>query len=66
MSLGRNTPLIGSKAPFDSLRWAPFSLAYIYVVAKKKQNGAKFIQKLTSGFKNHMRIWTTSDKQWKV
>ena len=28
---------------FDSLRWAPFSLAYTYVLAKLLQNGAKFI-----------------------
>ena len=32
----------------------PFKL-YIYVLAKILQNGAKFIQKLTPGFKNHMR-----------
>ena len=32
----------------------PFTL-YSYVLAKILQNGAKFIQKLTSGFKNHMR-----------
>ena len=31
----------------------PFTL-YIYVLAKILQNGAKFIQKLTPGFKNHM------------
>ena len=28
---------------------------YIYVVAKIFQNGSKFIQNLTPGFKNHMR-----------
>ena len=28
---------------------------YTYVLAKILQNGAKFIQKLTPGFKNHMR-----------
>ena len=28
---------------------------YIYVLAKILQNGAKFIQKLTVGFKNHMK-----------
>ena len=32
----------------------PFTL-YTYVLAKILQNGAKFIQKLTPGFKNHMR-----------
>ena len=33
----------------------PFTL-YSNVLAKILQNGAKFIQKLTSGFKNYMRI----------
>ena len=28
---------------------------YNYVLAKILENGAKFIQKLTPGFKNHMR-----------
>ena len=28
---------------------------YTYVLVKILQNGAKFIQKLTPGFKNHMR-----------
>ena len=32
----------------------PFAL-YTYVLAKILQNDAKFIQKLTPGFKNHMR-----------
>ena len=32
----------------------PFTL-YIYVLAKILQNGARFIQKLTFGFKNHMK-----------
>ena len=32
----------------------PFTL-FTYVLAKILQNGAKFIQKLTPGFKNHMR-----------
>ena len=32
----------------------PFKL-YTYVLAKILQNGAKFIQKLTPGLKNHMR-----------
>ena len=35
-------------------RKIPFKL-YTYVLAKILQNGAKFIQKLTPGFKNHMR-----------
>ena len=56
---GRSTPVSGVKPPFDSLfntlRGAPFNLALIYVVAKILQNGAKFIQKLTAGFKNQMR-----------
>ena len=52
---------VGVKSPqpfdtiFDSFRWAPFSLALHYVLAKLLQNDAKFIQKLTPGFKNHMR-----------
>ena len=36
------------------LKKIPFTL-YIYVLAKILQNGAKFIQKLTPGFKNHIR-----------
>ena len=32
----------------------PFTL-YTYVLGKILQNGARFIQKLTPGFKNHMR-----------
>ena len=36
------------------LRKIPFTL-YDYVLVKILQNGAKFIQKLTTGFKNHMR-----------
>ena len=31
----------------------PFTL-YTYVLIKILQNGAKFVQKLTPGFKNHM------------
>ena len=71
MCLGRSTHHIGGKAPpllpfplrlpsipssialdsfFDS-----FYLIYTYVLAKILQNDAKFIQKLTRGFKNHMR-----------
>ena len=60
---GRSNPLpIRDKVPsqqfdsfFDSLRWAPFSLALHYVLAKLLQNDAKFIQKLAPGFKNYMR-----------
>ena len=35
------------------LKKIPFTL-YTCVLAKVLQNGAKFIQKLTPGFKNHM------------
>ena len=46
------------EAPLYALYWGfqkiPFQL-YIYVLAKTLQNGVKFIQKLTPGFKNHMR-----------
>ena len=59
MSIGRSNPCIRVKLPFhslfNSLRWAPFSLAYTYVLAKILQNGAKCIQKLTPGFKNIIR-----------
>ena len=44
--------------PLYTLYWAfkkiPFIL-YTYVLAKILQNSAKFIQKLTPDFKNHMR-----------
>ena len=40
---------------FDSLRWAPFSLALHLVLDNLKQNGAILTQKLTPGFKNHIR-----------
>ena len=46
------------EASLYTLYWGfkkiPFTL-YTYVLAKILQNGAKFIQKLTPGFKNHMR-----------
>ena len=46
------------EAALYTLYWGfkkiPFTL-YAYVLAKILQNGAKFIQKLTPGFKNHMR-----------
>ena len=46
----------------------------LYLCSKLLENGAKFIQKLTPGFKNHTRnldnlcldnLWNM-DKQWKV
>ena len=37
-----------------SFKKIPFTL-YTYVLGKILQNGAKFIQKLTTGFKNHMK-----------
>ena len=37
-----------------------------YVLAKILQNGPKFIQKLTPGFKITWEIWATSDEKWKV
>ena len=52
-------PCIRLKLPFhslfNSLRRAPFSLAYTYVLVKILQNGAKCMQKLTPGFKNIIR-----------
>ena len=33
----------------------PLDWLYTYVVGKLLHNGTKFIQKLTPGFKNHMR-----------
>ena len=39
---------------FWGFKKIPFTL-YTYVLTKVLQNGAKFIQKLTPGFKNHMR-----------
>ena len=46
------------EASLYSLYWGfkriPFTL-YTCVLAKILQNGAKFMQKLTPGFKNHMR-----------
>ena len=41
---GKVPPSIPSSIPIDT-----------YVLAKLLQNGTKFIQKLTPGFKNHMR-----------
>ena len=49
----------------------PFTF-YTYVLAKILQNGAKFIQKLTPGFKNHMtnleniRQALESPKSWNL
>ena len=57
--LGRSTPsLLGvnlsipSSSPLDGLLLAQL---YTYFLAKSLQNGATFKQKLTPGFKNHMR-----------
>ena len=47
------------------LKKIPFTL-YTYVFAKVSQNDAKFIQKLTPCFKNHMRNLNNFNKQWKV
>ena len=58
MSWEEHLLLFGSKpfdSLFDSLRWAPFSLALHLFLARLLQNGATFIQKLTPGFKHHMR-----------
>ena len=61
MCLGSSTPCIGGKVaphlippsiPLDGLL---LTSLYTYVLAKILQNGAKFIQKLTPGFKNHTR-----------
>ena len=49
----------------------PFTL-YTYALAKMLQNRAKFIQKLTPGFKNHMRNFDNfrqaveSSKKWNL
>ena len=47
-----------TEASLCTLYWGfkkiPFKL-YTYVLAKILQNGVKFIQKLTPGFKNHIR-----------
>ena len=51
MCLGRSTPRMGDKVP----PLPRFPHPYTYVLAKILQNGVKFIQKLTPGFKNHMR-----------
>ena len=59
--LGRSTPLVSGVKPhhfnflFGYLRWALLASLYTYFLAKILQNVAKFIQKLTPGFKNHMR-----------
>ena len=39
---------------YSGFKKIPFTL-YIYVLAKILQDGAKFIEKLTPGFKNQMR-----------
>ena len=45
-------PLISSLIPLDGLLLAELCT---YVLAKLLQNGEKFMQKLTPGFRNHMR-----------
>ena len=45
-------PSIPSITLLDGLLLAQL---YTYILAKLIQNGAKFIQKLTADFKNHMR-----------
>ena len=45
-------PSIPSSIPLDGLLLAKL---YTYILPKLLQNGAKFIQKLTPGFKNHMK-----------
>ena len=45
----------------NSFKKIPFTL-YSYVLTKILQNGATFIQKLTLGFKNHMRNLGKSKK----
>ena len=39
---------------YSGFKKIPFTL-YTYVLAKILENGAKFIEKLTPGFKNQMR-----------
>ena len=60
MCLVRSTSRIGVKAPPSILSSNPldrllFAQLYTYVLAKILQYGAKFIQKLTTGFKHN--IW---------
>ena len=59
MCLGRSTPpppgIEGKDPPLISLEGLLLAYLYTYVLAKILQNGAKFIQKLTPGFKNHVR-----------
>ena len=60
-------PSIHSSIPLDGLLLAQL---YTYVLAKLLQNGAKFIQNLTPGLKNHMmnldnsRQAVESPKNW--
>ena len=55
---------------FDSLRWAPCSLPLHLCPSYVITNMAKFIQKVTPGFKNQMRNWDNfriaveSPKSW--
>ena len=60
MCLVRSTPHIGVNAPPSILSSNPldrllFAQLYTHVLAKILQNGAKFIQKLTTGFKHNIR-----------
>ena len=53
-------PIVPIKSPHlisSSILLDGLLLAYLYnyILAKLLQNGAKFIQKLTPGFKNHMK-----------
>ena len=57
--LGRSTPriviLTNRNAPPSTFSSIPL-VGLLCVLAKLLQNGAKLIQKLTPGFKNHMRV----------
>ena len=57
MCLGGSAARMEGKALPPSIPLDGFVLAQLstYVLAKILQNGAKFTQKLTPGFKNHMR-----------
>ena len=59
MCLRKNTSLIGGKAlpsisPSIPLGGLLLAQLCTYVLAKLLQNGAKFMQKMTPGFKNHL------------
>ena len=74
--IGRNTSISGVKSPPPPFNPSSILLdgLQLYLCSKLLENGAKFIQKLTPGFKNHTRnldnlcldnLWNM-DKQWKV